>query len=226
MTTVAVLAPHPDDETLGAGGTLLRHRSQGDEVHWVIATQMSDRDRFPATVQAARDREIDLVAGRYGFAGVHQLGFAATHLDEVPRGEIVASLAAVFREIEPDIVYLPHGGDVHTEHRIMCEAGLACTKWFRFPSVRRVLAYETPSETEFGGQPYLAAFTANVFVDIGAHLEEKIAIAQLYGSEIGEHPFPRSTAAIRAQATLRGAVAGVAAAEAFMLIRDVVSDNC
>lgn len=225
MTTVAVLAPHPDDETLGAGGTLLRHRSQGDEVHWVIATQMPDDDRYPAAVRAARDREIDEVAGRYGFAGVHQLGFPATHLDEVPRGEIVASLGAALRDIEPTTVYLPHGGDVHTEHRIMCEAGLACTKWFRFPSVRRVLAYETLSETEFGGLPYLAAFTANVFVDIGAHLEEKTAIAQLYGSEIEEHPFPRSIAAIRAQATLRGAMAGVAAAEAFMLVRDVVSDQ-
>lgn len=221
MTTVVILAPHPDDETLGPGGTLLRHRAAGDEVHWVIGTQMPEDERYPEPVRAERSREIDTVAGRYGFAGVHQLGFAATQLDEIPRGEIVAALGAVLREVAPTTVYLPHGGDVHTEHRILCEVGLSCTKWFRFPSVRRVAAYETLSETEFGGPPYLPDFTPNLFVDIGPHLEEKVAIAQLYRSEIGDHPFPRSVAAIRARATLRGAMVGVEAAEAFMLVRDV-----
>ena len=39
MSTVLIVAPHPDDEVLGVGGTMLRHLSQGDEVHVLICTK-------------------------------------------------------------------------------------------------------------------------------------------------------------------------------------------
>lgn len=44
MKKVLVVAPHPDDETLGLGGTLLKHRDEGDETYWMIATEISEND--------------------------------------------------------------------------------------------------------------------------------------------------------------------------------------
>ena len=100
----------------------------------------------------------------------------------------------------------------------MMEAASACTKWFRYPSVKRVLAYETPSETDFGIDPRDTGFKPNVFVDITVQLKRKVELMKIYASEVGEFPFPRSEEALRALAELRGSQAGYEAAESFSLL--------
>ena len=221
MTTVIVVAPHPDDETLGCGGTLLRHRVEGDAVHWLIVTAMTEAAGWNNAVIAARENEIAAIGDHFGFHGTHRLDFPAAGLDVVPRADLVCAINDVFKVTAPDTVYVPFAGDAHSDHRIVAETAGACTKWFRQPGVKRVLAYETLSETEFG---LLAAepFAPNHFVDISATLEGKIAAMKLYKSEIDGFPFPRSEEAMRAQAAIRGSTIGVSAAEAFMLLREIV----
>jgi LmbE family N-acetylglucosaminyl deacetylase len=121
---------------------------------------------------------------------------------------------------EPEEVFVPHPSDVHTDHRIVFDAVASCTKWFRYPSVKRVLAYETLSETDFGLGTN-QAFRPNVFVNIEPYLAEKLQAMDIYVSELGVFPFPRSHEAIRALATLRGAASGFRAAEAFELLREI-----
>lgn len=94
-------------------------------------------------------------------------------------------------------------------------------KWFRFPSVRDVLAYESLSETGFGILPTLPAFRPNLYVDISAFRERKLDLMALYCGEMGTFPFPRSAEVMRAQAALHGSAAGCAAAEAFMLLKGI-----
>lgn len=208
------VAPHPDDETLGCGGTLLRHIAVGDAVHWVIVSR-------PAPPHDAHDAIVSAVSRAYGFAGVYQLGFADARLDAVPLVELIDALGDVVRRVEPSLVYLPHPGDAHSDHRAVFEAGSSCTKWFRYPSVLGVVAYETPSETGFGLDPDRHAFRANRYCDISDVLERKLAIVELFGpAEIGAHPFPRSLDGVRALATLRGAESGYRAAEAFAVLRE------
>lgn len=220
MTPILAVAPHPDDETLGCGGTLLRHIAQGDAVHWVIATRM-DPATFPAERVARREAEIAAVAKAYGFAGVHALGFPAASLDTVPRAQLIEALARIVRAVEPGTVLTPFPGDAHGDHRAVFEAVAACAKTFRYPSVETVLAYETLSETDFALDPAAPTFRPNLFVEVGPFLERKIEIMRLYAGELGEHPFPRSVEAIRAAALLRGAQANCRAAEAFMVLKDV-----
>jgi LmbE family N-acetylglucosaminyl deacetylase len=222
VSTVLAIAAHPDDETLGCGGMLLRHRAAGDHVHWLIATDMTPESGGTPARLAARDKEITAVAGHYAFAGVHRLGFAAARLDAVPRLELVGSIAKVVTAVKPDTVYLPFRGDVHSDHGALAEACVACTKSFRQPSVRGVRAYETLSETEFQISPGMPAFIPNFFADISPYLDGKVAAMRLYNSEIAAFPFPRSEEAIRALARLRGSTAGCPAAEAFMTLREIV----
>jgi LmbE family N-acetylglucosaminyl deacetylase len=85
--------------------------------------------------------------------------------------------------------------------------------------VKRVLTYETLSETNFGLDQVAGGFRPNLFVDITDYLQKKIDLLSFYQSEIAAHPFPRSLDAVRAQAVLRGAQRGVQAAEAFQLLR-------
>jgi len=214
-----VIAPHPDDETLGPGGTLLRRKASGGEVAWVLITAVSSEMGWSESRIAQRADEIRRVAESYRFDAVFELGFPSTRLDQVPTGDLVSAVSRVFNAFKPEEVFLPHPSDVHSDHRIVFEAVAGCTKWFRYPSVKRVLAYETLSETDFS----LASqgrFRPNVYVDIDGYLDEKLSILDLYASELGAFPFPRSHEAVRALAVLRGAAAGYRAAEAFELLLD------
>jgi LmbE family N-acetylglucosaminyl deacetylase len=132
-------------------------------------------------------------------------------------GELIAKVSKVFQIFQPEEVFIPHQGDVHSDHRITFEAVSACSKWFRYPSVKRVLAYETLSETEFSLDSS-KAFQPNVFVDISQHLEQKLALLRIYASEIGEFPYPRSEVAVRALAQFRGSSSGFESAEGFELL--------
>lgn len=214
-----VVAPHPDDETLGCGGTLLAAHSGGEEIYWLIVTGISQAQGFSAEQVARRAAEIDLVTEAFGFVETIQLDFPTTSLDTIPMGELVAAISQVAKRIEPTDIYLPHRRDAHSDHAVVFDAAIPLSKWFRYESVERVLVYETQSETDFDLSPDSPGFRPNVFVDVSDMIERKIEIAALYQSEFEEHPFPRSFEGIRALATLRGAASGFTAAEAFMLLR-------
>lgn len=216
---VLVIAPHPDDETLGCGGTLLRMAREGAEIAWLIVTSMSEGGGFTKESIALREQEIVKVGALYGFSAVFRLNLLTRQLDRLPLQELIGEFSSVFKSFSPNQVFLPHWRDVHTDHRAVFDAAAACSKWFRYNSVKRVIAYETLSETDFalGGQP---AFQPNLFVNVTDFLDRKLEIMAVYQSEMSEFPFPRSVEAIRALASLRGASSGFKAAEAFQLLRE------
>jgi LmbE family N-acetylglucosaminyl deacetylase len=214
-----IVAPHPDDEVLGVGGTLLRRKAEGTKVAWLIVTAISVQSGWSVEKVKQRADEIRQATAFFGFDEVITLNFPTTQLDRVPMSELVASMSKAFKTFEPEELFVPHPSDVHTDHRIVFDAAVSCTKWFRYPSIKRVLAYETLSETDFGlGRNQ--SFSPNVFVDIEPYLAGKLRAMDLYASELGVFPFPRSHEVIRALATVRGAASGFKAAEAFELLRE------
>jgi LmbE family N-acetylglucosaminyl deacetylase len=221
VSTVLVVAAHPDDETLGCGGMLLRHGTAGDRVHWMIATELTAEIGGTPDRITTREQEIAAVAKHFAFAGVHRLDFPAARLDTVPRAELVGALAKVIGTVKPDTVYVPFRGDIHSDHAVVADACVAGTKSFRQPSVRCVRAYETLSETEFQISPGAPVFLPNFFADIAPYLDGKVAAMRIYKSEIAAFPFPRSEEAIRALARWRGSTARCVAAEAFMTLREI-----
>lgn len=217
---VIIVTPHPDDETLGCGGTILRHKSTGDKIYWLILTKMGNE--YDIISRNRRNEEISRVEKKYQFENVVQLPFDAGYLDTFPLAEVISKISEVFAEFEPNIVYLPYRSDIHSDHRVVFDATVACTKWFRHPYVNKVLVYETLSETDFTINPDSNHFRPNVYVDITAFLEEKLEIMNIYESEVNDHPFPRSDKTIKSLAYLRGAAAGYEAAESFMLLKERV----
>jgi LmbE family N-acetylglucosaminyl deacetylase len=221
MKKVLVIAPHPDDETLGCGGTLLRHLAEGDEVHWLIATTMEGSSAYSLDVIQQREREISQVASEYGFNSYSQLPFAAAKLDKVPCSDFIAAISDKLSELQPEVLYLPYRNDVHSDHAFVFDAAIAAAKTFRAPWVHSIYAYETLSETEFGLRPDDSGFRANLFISIEAYLEKKLSILQIFKDEMGIFPFPRSTECVKALAILRGSQSGFHAAEAFMLLKEM-----
>ncbi len=222
MNSIIVVAPHPDDETIACGGTLLRHKAEGDKLYWALVTAMTTGQGFSEASIQIRKEQIARVAELYKFDGVYEFNFPTTLLDRFPISKLVSAMSKVFTETRPDIVYLPYPGDIHSDHKVVFNVGLACTKWFRYPFVKRILAYEALSETDFCGDPDSNGFRPNVYIDISDYLEKKLAIATVYESEMAEFPFPRSEEAIRALAKVRGATCGFQAAESFMLIKEII----
>ena len=218
--SILVIAPHPDDETLGCGGTLLRHISAGDKVYWLICTKIRECHGFTNERIEKRTKEIDLVSNMYRFTGYKQLDFNTTELDQVPRNILIQQISEYVNQVEPHTIYLPYRNDVHTDHAYVFDSSVACTKSFRYPFVKKVCVYETLSETEFGMRTDDSGFKPNMWVDITKYLNRKIEIMNIFESELGEHPFPRSTMNIRALATYRGATSGCISSEAFMILKE------
>jgi LmbE family N-acetylglucosaminyl deacetylase len=220
-TRTIVVAPHPDDEVLGAGGTLLRRKSEGAKIAWLIMTEISIESGWSAEKVAQRKHEQEKISDVFGFESVFELRFPTTRLDQIPRSDLVKAVSGVFDSFLPSEVFIPHPSDIHSDHRVTFETVSSCTKWFRAPSVKRVLAYETLSETEFGLERS-KKFNPNVFINIEEFLDEKLRAMNIYASEIRNFPFPRSDEAVMALASLRGANSGFKAAEAFELLREVI----
>ncbi len=219
MKKVLVTAVHPDDETLGCGGTLLKHKDRGDEIYWMIMTNISTEYGFSENDVKARQEEIKRVTDEYGFNGVFELDLPAAGLDEVNRREIITKVSNVIQQVKPDTVVLPYEFDVHSDHRITFDAVYSCTKTFRYPSIKNLYMMEVVSETEFASPS--KGFRPNYFVDITNHMEDKLNLFDIYKSESGDHPFPRSRKNIQAIATFRGAMSGCRYAESFMVLKEI-----
>ena len=218
MNNIVVIAPHPDDETLGVGGTLLKKKQLGSNIHWIIVTSIGTKEGRSSALVSKRKKEIEIVSKKYNFNSVHNLEIPTTKLDTYSMLSIIEKIKNIILKIKPNIMYIPHHSDIHTDHQTVFKASIACTKWFRFPFIKICYAYETLSETHWSQNSDF--FKPNVFVDISSFIDKKIEIMKIYESEMDIFPNPRSDIAIRGLATFRGTMSGFIAAEAFQLLFD------
>lgn len=217
---VVVVAPHPDDEVLGCGGVMARHADDGAEVHVVIATRGIPELFAPELVARGR-AELAEAHRILGVAETRFLDFPAPRLDTVPRHELADALRKVFYDLGATIVYLPHHGDIHADHGHVYHAGLVAARPLAGCPVRRVLCYETLSETEWTPPIDGAVFFPTVFVNIEKQLQRKLDAMACYKSQLKQAPNPRSLDVLRALAQLRGSTIHAPAAEAFELVREI-----
>lgn len=222
MSRVLVIAPHADDETLGCGGTILRFIESGCEVHWLLVTGMSEEAGFNQSQIDTRKQEIEQVAKAYQFKATHQLNLLPARLETLAMGDIIGPICSVVSQVKPEQVFTVYRNDAHSDHQLVFDAVMSATKSFRYPFVKRVLAYETMSETDFGLKPEDGGFRPNVYVNIDRYLTKKLDILELFKSEVGDFPFPRSRKALESLAYVRGAQCNAQAAEAFMLIKEII----
>lgn len=217
--TVLVVAAHPDDEVLGCGGTMAAHVARGDEVHVLILAQglasrgPAEEAAFQALRAAAREAGEAL-----GVTSLTLLNFPDNRLDGVELLDLVKVVEEQVARHRPEVVYTHFAQDLNVDHRVTHNAVVTACRPQPEHCVRTILCFEVPSSTEWSGH----AFVANWFVDIGPHLEKKKAALAAYAGEMRPFPHPRSIEGACHLAAWRGASAGVAAAEAFVLFRQRV----
>ena len=219
---VLAISVHPDDETLGCGGTLLKHKASGESLYWMIVTQVH-QPRWSREISERKAAEVQKVSDAYGMEQYFKLGFPTARLDKVSQADLIDRMQDVISDVKPEIVYLVHRGDVHTDHHAVFTATMSVLKPFHMArlEVRQVLCYETLSSTNAGASSFNQAFTPNVYSDITPYIQHKTEIMAMYETEAQSDPLPRGTSSIRALARYRGATISVEYAEAFMLIHQI-----
>ena len=220
LGSALVIAPHPDDEVLGCGGTIARLAADGARVDVAIVTRgmpPAYSDQQVADVRA----EADAAHRRLGVAETHFLDFPAAGLDRVPQADINRAMRQLITHIRPQTLFIPFIGDIHADHQIVFNAAMVASRPGDELRPDRILAYETLSETNWSA-PYLTpAFVPNFYTDITGFLEAKTAAFGCYASQCRAFPNERSVQSLEALAALRGSCVNVPAAEAFVLVREI-----
>lgn len=218
---VLIISAHPDDETIGAGGTIARHIANGDQVYWCVVTEGYTPTWPQEILDAARQQVFD-VKELYGITEVFFLGFPTVRLNTVPYMELSSAIQKVVDKVQPEVVYTTPGTDLNQDHRIVFDCTLVATRPVPGCAVRRVLAYEIATTTRYGGSSGRGGFIPSVYSDISGYMETKLSAMNLYETEIRSYPHPRSPEGIKILCRERGLAVGVEAAECFYLVREFI----
>lgn len=219
MSTVLVVAAHPDDEVLGVGGTVARHVDAGDEVHALVladgATSRYGSGMDDVLAEAAR------TCGRVlGVASVRVRALPDQRLDALPLLDVVREIEPLVDELRPRVVYTHFPGDVNADHGVVSRAAWTACRPYVLPRLACFAVFETPSSTEWGW-PTGDGFRPTTFVDVTDVLDRKVAAMEEYRCELRPYPHPRSARALRERAAYWGSTVGRHAAEPLQVLRAV-----
>ncbi len=217
---VLVIAPHPDDEIIGVGGTIAKRVKTGDDVYVCIVTKGYEPLFNEKDVTQSRNecKKADL---KLGVKETIFLDFPAVMLETVPRHELNEKIFKIVQSIKPTEVYIPHRGDMQLDHQLVVDAAMVALRPKYKHVVERIYAYETLSETGWNIPNVTNEFIPTVYEDISDFIKMKLKAMEIFESQLFNFPAARSIEAIEALAKFRGATVGVKAAEAFSLIREI-----
>jgi len=203
---VLVLAPHPDDDVIGCGGSILKHVQSGNMVSVVYLTSGDIGSLTHSSDQMTTIREAEAAKA------AKLLGITQTYFLRNPDGclsftrENIVRITTLLREFRPDVVYIPHRYDEHRDHRVTCDLAVESCLWSGSPraqecgcqpwSVGTILCYEV-------GTPLREV---NYVEDISAVIKEKLAAMATHESQL---VYLQYTEAIEHLNRLRGITTGM-----------------
>lgn len=212
MEKLVVISVHPDDETIGCGGTIIKYLSRGDEVHCILVTKGNAEQKLIW----------EKVKNVYHFTSVTELDFPELELMDKSLNELIPPLSKAISAIKPQTIIIPNRSDAHSDHKAIFNAVASCTKAFRYPFIEKVLMMEVISETDFALPLPEGQFIANYFVDITKEYAKKDEILKIYESELLPYPQTRNLSTMQALNRYRGSQINAEYAEAFMNLKTIV----
>jgi len=215
---ILVVVAHPDDELLGLGGTLLKHAKAGDDISIIILGD-GETSRLEKGDIDKRKKTAKTAGRALGAKEIILYEFPDQKFDSVPLLEIIQKIEPLIYSKKPNIVYSHCPYDLNIDHRVTFQAVMtACRPGPNIP-VKKLLAFETLSSTEWQVKDQTNSFCPNEYNDIGDFFDKKIDVLSIYGDELREYPHPRSIEGVKILAQYRGMEVGYKYAEAFQIIR-------
>lgn len=228
MKTALVVAAHPDDEVLGCGATMARLAHEGWSVHVLIVAEgaTSRSDKRDSTLHEEALSELAKCARMantlLGVETITLLNLPDNRMDGMDLLDVVKIVESSIHKHKPSLVLTHHVGDVNMDHVVLHKAVVTACRPQPGHPVKTLLFFEVPSSTEWQPTGSAQPFVPNFFYDVGAFLDKKLQALDAYKPEMRAFPHPRSIAAVEHLARWRGATAGYAAAEAYMLGRTII----
>jgi LmbE family N-acetylglucosaminyl deacetylase len=217
---ILIFAPHPDDEVLGMGGTIARLAHEGHDITVVIVTKGWAPLFTESQIDTVRSEAKEANA-LLGTKSLRFMDLPVTRLNEIPLHDLNASFNKIIEEEKPAIVFLPFAGDRHEDHKIVYNACMVALRPLASRRhIKKILCYETVSETHWSTSYVETNFMPNAWVDISSYVTRKIDAMAQYASQLQPEPDARSREALSALATWRGSTVGMSAAESFIVIRE------
>lgn len=218
---IAIVAVHPDDETLGCAGTILKYVLEKNfEAHWIICTEINKKhSTYLQNKYKNRDNEIEKVKKFLKFSKLHKLKLPSMMLNDIKKSKLVEKIYNKINNLKPSVLIIPFIGDVHSDHRTISDAIISSIKSFKTPYIQKILMMEVLSETEQNINPFIKKFDPNYFVDISKYIKNKTQAFKIYKSEVQKTNQPRNLINIKALSKVRGAQINTRYAEAFMVLR-------
>ena len=207
---VLVIAPHPDDEVLGMGGTIKKLSKKNKIILCVVSEGATAQYKNKKMIQVRRD-SCKKTAKILGISHIIFLDYPDMRLN-LSHLDINKKLEEIVEKYRPEIVYTAPKNDLNLDHQMVFNSTLVACR--PKSGVKQILCYELQGHTK-------VPFVPNVFENIEKEFSYKIKGFKMYKSEIEEFPNPRSIAAIENLAIQRGIESGTKKAEAFELIRVV-----
>lgn len=211
---VLVVAAHFDDELLGLGATLIKHKEQGDDIYICICTTgLSDKwSKEYTDLQLQQAKKIDQ---ELGVSQRFLCNFEPAELNTLPFGDINKMVNDIVDKVGPDLIYTHYWDDVNRDHKIVFEAVMVSTRPINTKVA--VSCFETPSSSEWG----YSSFKPNKYVAFNEDiLEQKVKLFEIYESEVKVYPHPRSRENLYNLASVRGSEISEHYAEAFIIVKD------
>ena len=207
---ILVIAPHPDDEVLGMGGTIKKLSKKNKIILCVVSegatAQYKDKKMIKVRRDSCKKTAKILGISQTIFLDYPDMRLNLSHLD------INKKLEEIIEKYRPEIVYTAPKNDLNLDHQMVFNSTLVACR--PKSGVKQILCYEIQGNTK-------VPFVPNVFENIEKEFPYKIKGFKMYESEVEEFPNPRSITAIENLAIQRGVESGTKKAEAFELIRVV-----
>ena len=220
---ILVIAAHPDDETIGCGGSLLRHASENDEIAVVTLTNgVGSRDEAKEKDLINREVSARKAIKMLGADWIAKGDFPDNAMDSVPLLEIVKFIEQIKEKYNPDIIYSHSPSDLNIDHKVVTSATLTAFRPQPGEKNSEIRLFEVPSATDYSIDELEGSFNPNLFINIEKFWESKLDALSFYDSEIREYPHSRSYQKIESLAQYRGSQSGLELAEAFVLVRKII----
>lgn len=218
QSDILIIAPHPDDEILGLGGTINKLSSQGHRITVLIVSGHLP----PLYKKGVFEKHKEEALAAHKIVGVHEsifLEIPATLVKDQSVAELNGKIFDVVKNIKPRIVFLPFP-DRHIDHQVIFESSMVAVRPLHEGNcIELAASYEVLSETHWNAPAIEPCFNPNITIDITDFIEKKLSALSCFQGEIMPFPGPRSIEAVEALAKFRGTQSGFAYGESLQLIR-------
>lgn len=217
---ILVVVAHPDDEVLGIGGTIIKHVNDGDEVNILILGD-GETSRDSGADIKKRELQARSVSQVMGVKNIFLEKYLDNQFDIIPLLTIIKKIESVLKEVKPSIIYTHYYNDLNIDHCLVAQAVITACRPNTSSGIKKILAFETPSSTEWQIKDQSHVFCPTEYNNITDFIDKKIDILKIYKDELADYPHPRSVEGIKILAQYRGLESGFKYAEAFQLIRSL-----